>query len=257
VTAHADTGLSPSVRAGGRSAAPPCAVRPDAELIARVPLATLAFAHLGARMRALLLRSTLRLEGGEFRSRTARELMRRCHGVDVGAYSYGECFVAGAFPPGTVIGRYVSIAEGVRALGRNHPTGRLAMHPYFYNERLGQVGGDTIAFQGLDVGHDAWLGLRAIVTPGCRRIGLGAVVGAGAVVTHDVPDFAIVAGTPARVLRYRFPEHVRDAIRASRWWERPPAELARHPDILGRDVSDALLVHPLFAPAGPAARGRP
>jgi acetyltransferase-like isoleucine patch superfamily enzyme len=239
------------------AAAPDGRDAPRAELTARVPLAALAFAHLGERMRALLLRSTLRFEGGEFRSRTARALMRECHGVDIGAYSYGECFVAGAFPRGTVIGRYVSIAEGVRALGRNHPTGRLTMHPYFFNEHLGYVAGDTVAFSGLDVGHDAWLGLRAIVTPGCRRIGLGAVVGAGAVVTHDVPDFAIVAGTPARVVRFRFPAHVRDAVRASRWWERSPDDLARHPGILGRDVSDALLVHPLFSPAGTASRGRP
>jgi acetyltransferase-like isoleucine patch superfamily enzyme len=52
------------------------------------------------------------------------------------------------------------------------------------------------------VGHDAWIGDYVVITPRCRRIGIGAVVGAGAVVTRDVPDYAIVAGVPAKVVGY-------------------------------------------------------
>lgn len=191
-------------------------------------------------------------EGGDFFSWTAREIMRSRLGVDIGAYTYGECFTPDAFPPRTAIGRYVSVAPGVRAFSRNHPYDRLSMHPFFYNRHLGYVGSDTIESGSLEIGADAWLGERAIITPGCRRIGVGAVIGAGAVVTRDVPDFAIAAGNPARVIRMRFGDATREAILASRWWERSIDECAAHmPDML-RPVPGDPSAHPLLA--GRAAR---
>ena len=55
----------------------------------------------------------------------------------------------------------------------------------------------------LEIGHDVWIGARAIVLPGCTRIGAHSIIGAGAVVTHDVPDYAIVGGNPAKIIRMR------------------------------------------------------
>lgn len=55
----------------------------------------------------------------------------------------------------------------------------------------------------LHIAGDVWIGARTIVLPGCKRIGHGAVIGAGPVVTKDVPDWAVVGGNPARVIRYR------------------------------------------------------
>ncbi len=55
----------------------------------------------------------------------------------------------------------------------------------------------------LEIMGDVWIGTRAIILPGCKRIGAHSIVGAGAVVTHDVPNYAIVAGNPARVVRMR------------------------------------------------------
>src|SRR5262245_35008551 len=66
----------------------------------------------------------LRGEGGQFYSLTARRILQRYNGVGIGAYSYGECFVPGAFAAGVTVGRYVSIAPGVRAFVRNHPVER-------------------------------------------------------------------------------------------------------------------------------------
>lgn len=52
------------------------------------------------------------------------------------------------------------------------------------------------------IGNDVWIGMRSIIMPGVK-IGDGAVIGAGAVVTKDVPDYAIVGGVPARIIKYR------------------------------------------------------
>lgn len=55
----------------------------------------------------------------------------------------------------------------------------------------------------LEIGYDVWIGARAIILPGCKRIGAHSIIGAGAVVTHDVPDYAIVGGNPAKIIRMR------------------------------------------------------
>ena len=55
----------------------------------------------------------------------------------------------------------------------------------------------------LEICGDVWIGARAIILPGCKRIGAHSIIGAGAVVTKDVPDYAIVGGNPAKVIRMR------------------------------------------------------
>ena len=200
------------------------------------------------RIARVLMQLALRLEGGCYYSATARELLWKHHGVEVGAYSYGEFFQPGVFPPGVTIGRYVSIAPGARVFPQNHPIDRLSMHPFFYDARLGLMQQDALEPGRLWIGHDSWIGRNAIVTAGCHRIGIGAVVGAGAVVTRDVPDYAVVAGNPAKLLRMRFsPERVTQLL-ASRWWERSVDECRRClPDML-KPLSDEQVDHPFLMP---------
>lgn len=198
-------------------------------------------------LRTVCYALTNRLEGGHFYSATLRDIFRRHHGVQVGAYSYGGCFVPEAFPPGVTVGRYVSVAPGVRVFLRNHPMDRLSMHPFFFNSQLGWLPKDSIDTGTLRIGHDSWIGSNATITPGCSSIGIGAVIAAGAVVTRDVPDFAVVGGNPARTLRFRFPDHVCAVILSSQWWERSLSECLKvMPDMM-KALPDEITQHPLLS----------
>lgn len=177
-----------------------------------------------ASLRRLLARVLAALEGGPMYSATLRAVMHDVHGVEVGAYSYG-CFDPLRFPAAIRIGRYVSIGPGVAVYRRNHPLDRMSMHPLFYNPACA-AGVENVPTRPLIIEHDAWIGAHAVILPGCVRIGRGAVVAAGAVVTRNVPDFAVVGGNPGRVLRMRFsPERIAELL-SLRFWTMTASELA-------------------------------
>jgi acetyltransferase-like isoleucine patch superfamily enzyme len=192
------------------------------------------------------LQQAFKFEHGHFFSLTARQIMLERYGISIGDYSHGSCFEPAAFGPGTVVGRYVSIAQRVRAFSANHPIDRLSMHGFFCNSALGYVAETNVPLTLLTIEHDAWIGDAVIITPRCRRIGLGAVVGAGSVVTKDVPDFAVVAGNPAKLIKWRFTTEIQEAIRNSRWWELPVSECARHLGWMTSTLDAEACRHPLL-----------
>ncbi|WP_103336430.1 CatB-related O-acetyltransferase [Pseudotabrizicola formosa] len=169
-------------------------------------------------------------------SATWRQILHEFHGVQIGRYSYGDILKPGLLPPGTVVGHYCSVGMQLIVRRRNHPLERPFLHPFFYNSRLGLLQQDTIPAiddNPLTIGHDVWIGDRVLILPGCKTIGNGAVIAAGAVVTRDVPAYAIVAGTPARQIRMRFgPERIAE-LEASRWWTQSIADLIRMPLVTG------------------------
>lgn len=166
--------------------------------------------HRRWRVGNILLNVLIRLEKGEMTSLTARKILAKYHEVEIGDFSYGPCFRPGFFPPQVRIGKYTSIAAGVRVVNENHPIDDISTHPYFYPSHSGR--------NLLTIGHDVWIGYNAIILPGCQEVGTGAVIGAGAVVTRNIPPFAIVAGNPAKILRYRFEPDVVEKLIASAWW---------------------------------------
>jgi acetyltransferase-like isoleucine patch superfamily enzyme len=166
-------------------------------------------------------------EGGFMHSESARRLAAGLYGVHVGAYSYGSVFRRDAFPPNTSVGRYVSVGPNVRSFAADHPIGSASLHPFWYNPRFGVSEHSDVSRRPLRIEHEAWVGANALLLSGCRRIGIGAVVGAGSVVTKDVEDFTVVAGNPARVIRTRFSDSQINALLKTAWWRHPVSHLNR------------------------------
>ena len=128
------------------------------------------------------------------------------------------------------IGRFCSIAANVKiGLGR-HPIEMVSTHPAFYSnsQPLAKTFSPVDSynpFQPIDIGNDVWIGQSALVIDGVK-IGNGAAIAANAVVTKDVPPYAIVAGVPAKLVRFRFGKDTIDALESIKWWDKPDEWLA-------------------------------
>lgn len=178
------------------------------------------------RLRRPVVRVAQRLEGGQFRSTTLREIFAKYWGVEVGLYTHGGCFEPWMVDPKTKIGRYSSIASGVRIVNHNHPLQFKGTSGLFFNPALGLCDRWLVDHNPLEIGSDVWIGTNAVIMPEVSRIGDGSVIGAGAVVSRDVPPYAVVLGNPARVVKYRFSEDVIARLLKEKWWEKDLSELA-------------------------------
>ncbi len=124
----------------------------------------------------------------------------------------------------TTIGKFCSIAAHTRINPGNHPLERVALSHFTYRSSSYNLGDDDGSFFDWRrsfrcvMGNDVWIGHGAIILPGVK-LGNGAAVGAGAVVTKDVPPFAIVVGNPGRLLRYRFTPEIIDSLERIAWWD--------------------------------------
>lgn len=159
----------------------------------------------------------------------------------VGAFTY---LAGGVIDSCTQIGRYCSIASGVRVGDPEHPTGWLSTSPFQYNSRRfgwhetaahaypegGAAGQGRRWNRGhaASIGNDVWIGTNAVILRGVS-VGDGAVVAAGAVVTKDVEPYTIVGGIPAKPLRKRFGDATIAELLDLAWWRFSPNQLAGVP----------------------------
>lgn len=125
------------------------------------------------------------------------------------------------------IGRFCSIGNGV-VLGQDkaaHPLDWVSSHPFQHGAPGGRYQSEITPAV---IEEDVWIGRDAMILEGVR-VGAGAVVATRALVTRDVPPYAIVAGVPARIIRYRHPPAIIASLLEARWWERSVEELLRLP----------------------------
>lgn len=120
------------------------------------------------------------------------------------------------------IGDFCSISSNVTIGEAEHPLDWVSTSPVFQKVKHSGISVRFAEFElpqakRTSIGHDVWIGHRAIIKAGVT-IGTGAVVGSGAVVTKDVPPYAIVVGVPAQVIRYRFDEQTIADLLDTEWW---------------------------------------
>jgi virginiamycin A acetyltransferase len=179
------------------------------------------------KLRSITLKIIRKIEKGEFYSETLRKLLKEYYHVEIGSYTYGGCFIPGQFDKYTTIGRYCSIARTAFVMNRNHPLDSISTHAFFFNSKMKYLTQDNSEYTPLSIGNDVWIGHNAIILPNVKSIDNGAIIGAGSVVTKDVPAFAIVGGNPAKVIRYRFPAKLINDITEINWWNKSIEELMK------------------------------
>lgn len=156
--------------------------------------------------------------------------------LSMGAFSYVRTPL---IAPDFRIGRYSSVSTGVELSDQEHPLDRISTHPFTTHQHMRELAkkefGKNVSthhhqFVGPPpvIGNDVWIGKDAVIMRGIT-IGDGAVVRAGSLVTKDVPPFAIVEGSPARILKYRIEdEDLRERMLSVRWWDYNFADFPEH-----------------------------
>ena len=146
--------------------------------------------------------------------------------VNVGKHSYCADSVKVVNPRETSIGNFVSIGCNCQLGSGDHPQEFLSTSPYFYYDELGFKSKKMPShdeywhYDGIKIDHDVWIGDNVFIKNGVH-IGVGAIIGYGSVVTKNIPPYAIVAGVPAKVIRYRFEKNIIDELIKSEWWYLP------------------------------------
>jgi len=146
-------------------------------------------------------------------------------------------------PERLTIGKYCQIAHGARIItsSANHAMDGFSTFPFavFNPDLIGSYAATIGNQRDTEIGHDVWLGFESVVMPGVR-IGNGVIIAARTVVTRDVPDHAIVAGNPGRIIRMRFSPDIIQRLMAVAWWDWDVDKVGRNVDAVTSADIEAL-----------------
>ena len=159
--------------------------------------------------------------------------------AEIGAYTY---VAANTDIENAVIGKYSSIADHCRIGMSGHTLRCISTSPIFTQTlnalQVRWVGKNISADKSKDdrvyIGNDVWVGSHVLINGGIH-VGDGAVLAAGAVVTKDVPAYAVVGGVPAKIIKYRFPEPVINKLKEIQWWNLPEDVLKDNIDLFQKE----------------------
>jgi acetyltransferase-like isoleucine patch superfamily enzyme len=151
----------------------------------------------------------------------------------VGEHSYIADF---SIVNNTKIGKFCSVGPGFKCGLGSHPDDFISSSPFFYQEQY--TSGQTIyeEYADITIGNDVWIGANVFIKDGIK-IGDGAILAAGSVVLKNVEDYAIVGGVPAKLIRYRHDEAVRNFLQNLKWWDKDAAWLKSGRDYFQNKIS--------------------
>lgn len=180
----------------------------------------------------------------ELKNRLNKQFENMDENVSVDDYTYGN-FQIFSWDNNTKlkIGKFCSIADGVKfLLGGEHRTDFITTYPFnALLENFNYIEGHPHTKGDIYVGNDVWIGRDAKILSGVK-INDGAVVGANSLVTKDVPDYAIVAGNPAKIIKYRFNDNIVKKLLDIKWWDFKEEELVKAiPLLQSKDINKFLL----------------
>jgi acetyltransferase-like isoleucine patch superfamily enzyme len=157
----------------------------------------------------------------------------------VGDHTYGDPRVL-SWGEGTslTIGKYCSISKNVIIfLGSEHRIDWISTYPFpFFWKEAEEIPGHPSTKGNVSIGNDVWIGYGVTILSGVH-IGDGAVIGAGSVVAKDIPPYAIAAGNPCHIVKYRFGEETIKKLLEIRWWDWPDHKIRENIKTLCSDAT--------------------
>ena len=158
----------------------------------------------------------------------------------LGHFSYIGLF---AFVNNTNIGKYCSISMNFKSGLGMHPTSLASTSPIFYAKKYAikhSLGFKRLAefkeYDKITIGSDVWIGADVIIMDGIK-IGDGAIIAAKAVVSKDVPSYAVVGGVPAKIIKYRFSEEIIKKLKALEWWNWSEEKIKKNEFFFRNDIT--------------------
>jgi len=165
--------------------------------------------------------------------------------VHIGEFTYGNPEILIWTPRYHVyIGKFTSIAAGTKIIvDGNHNTDWISTYPFgWLIEGIPKHPDHPKGKGDIIIGNDVWIGNQTIILPGVC-IGDGAVIGAGSVVTKNVEDYEIVAGNPAKHIRYRFSKEQISALKMIQWWNWPIEKIVENSEIIQSNEIKKFIEH--------------
>ena len=155
--------------------------------------------------------------------------------VDKESYHNGDFVVKGNGK--LKMGAYCAIGNNVKIVLSNHNSNFLALQYTFYKKHFGSFPKNFFGNLGnTKIGNGVWLGDNVIILPNLT-IGDGAIVGAGAIVTKDVPEYSVVAGNPAKIIKFRFSKEKIIELKKLNWWEWTDSKIKENKELFFNEIS--------------------
>jgi len=140
------------------------------------------------------------------------------------------------------IGAFSSIARNVSIQEYNHKFDAASSYLIHKNVFKEPVDKDVYSKGSVEIGNDVWIGTQCVILGGAK-IGDGAVIGANSVITGEIPPYAVVAGSPAKVVKYRFEEEIIGMLKELRWWDWPIEKIRANRNLFEGKLTTEKLHH--------------